>query len=287
MWELPVLLPIGVGADGRSRHVLLVAPWWAEPSEHHLQHVWHWVGTWSPDDRRFTPDHVEPREFDGGGHLTGPSGTVLSDGRSILWTITQDKRSLEAFAASGWAHNAGWPLELGLHPDGQLSVRPLRELDLLRRPELTAGPHDELARGRHLDIELEVAGGEFALEVLRTSDGGEHTVVGVTGREAWIDRSRSSEAPEHREGRRQILRSDSDLIRARVVVDGSMVEFYVDDRVSMTSRAYPISSDATGVRLRLGDESRLERVTIYPLDSAFPSTPAAVDAGPRERMEPE
>ncbi|WP_243077165.1 GH32 C-terminal domain-containing protein [Microbacterium sp. SS28] len=283
MWELPVLLPIGTGADGRDRHVLLVAPWWAGPSEHHLQHVWHWVGIWNAADRRFIPDHAEPREFDGGGHLTGPSGTVLSDGRSILWTIAQDKRSLEEFAASGWAHNAGWPLHLGLHSDGRLSVKPVRELEALRGARLAAGPHGELARGRHLDIELDVAGGGFELEVLRAGDGSECTVVGVAGRDVWIDRSRSSVAAEHREGRRGIVRPDTDAIRARVVVDGSMVEFYVDDRVSLTSRAYPLSPDATGVLLRLEAGSRLERLSIHPLESAYPSAGAAHDDRGRER----
>ena len=116
MWELPVLLPVGSGADGRMRHALFVAPWWAGESEHHIQHVWHWVGVWDSTAGSFTPDHNEPREFDGGGHLTGPSGTVLHDGRSVLWTITQDKRSEADQRTSGWAHNAGIPLELGLTP---------------------------------------------------------------------------------------------------------------------------------------------------------------------------
>ncbi|UYO96545.1 GH32 C-terminal domain-containing protein [Microbacterium sp. M28] len=269
MWELPVLLPVGIGADGRTRHALFVAPWWAGTSEHHLQHVWHWVGVWSAAERRFVPDHAEPREFDGGGHLTGPSGTLLSDGRSILWTIAQDKRSGEEFAATGWAHNAGWPLELGLHSDGGLSVRPVAELRSLREPQLAPAAGDELARGRHLDIELEITGAQFEMEVLRNADGSESTVLGVTGSEVWIDRSRSSHAPEHREGLRGIARPDSATVRARVVVDGSMIEFYVDDRVALTSRAYPVSPDAQGVRVRIGADSRLERCEIHPLHSAY------------------
>jgi sucrose-6-phosphate hydrolase SacC (GH32 family) len=280
MWELPVLLPIGRGADGRLRHALFVAPWWAGDSDHHLQHVWHWIGVWDASKRRFTPDTPTPREFDGGGHLTGPSGTVLDDGRSILWTIAQDKRTLAEFAASGWAHNAGFPLELGLHEDGALSVRPVAELIRLReRPvgrdqSITHGNERadaaaDLLRGRHLDLELEIDGAGFEIEVLRSDDGAETTLLGVDGPDVWIDRSRSSLRAEHTEGRRGIRRPPSPRVRARLLVDGSMIELYVDDRVSLTSRAYPVSADAEGVRIRLADRARLISFTAHELHPAY------------------
>jgi sucrose-6-phosphate hydrolase SacC (GH32 family) len=286
MWELPVLLPVGTGADGRPRHALFVAPWWAGDSEHHLQHVWHWIGVWDAASRRFTPDDPAPREFDGGGHLTGPSGTVLDDGRSILWTIAQDKRSLAEFAASGWAHNAGFPLELGLHDDGRLMVRPVTELRLLR--ERPIGPGNTIAtdgqradaasallRGRHLDLELEVDGAGVVIEVLRSADGSETTLLGVTGTEVWIDRSRSSLRTEHTEGRRSTRRPSSPRVHARLLVDGSMIELYVDDRVSLTSRAYPLSPDADGVRVRLASSTRLISFSAHELHPAY--TPRKAD----------
>lgn len=281
MWELPVLLPVGNGADGRLRHALFVAPWWAGESEHHLQHVWHWIGVWDASARRFTADDSAPREFDGGGHLTGPSGTVLDDGRSILWTIAQDKRSLAEFAVSGWAHNAGFPLELGLHDDGTLAVRPAAEIRLLREHpigldrSITAAPNraddaSALFRGRHLDLELEVDGAGFEIEVLRSPDGSETTRLGVSGTEVWIDRTRSSLRPEHTEARRGIRRPASPKVHARLLVDGSMVELYVDDRVALTSRAYPVSADAGDVRLRLARGARLISCTASELHPAYP-----------------
>ena len=279
MWELPVLLPVGTGTDGLPRHALFIAPWWAGPSEHHLQHVWHWIGVWDAAARRFTPDDTAPREFDGGGHLTGPSGTVLEDGRSILWTIAQDKRSLAEFAASGWAHNAGLPLELGLHADGGLLVRPVAEVRLLRERRIgdhaissamsSADAASALIRGRHLELELELDGTGFEVEVLRAPDGSETTLLGVTGTEVWIDRSRSSRRPEHTEGRRSIRRPESPRVHARLVVDGSMVELYVDDRVSLTSRAYPVSPHADGVRIRLADGARLISCSAHELHPAY------------------
>ncbi|MDQ0576635.1 GH32 C-terminal domain-containing protein [Agromyces albus] len=280
MWELPVLLPVGNGADGTLRHALFVAPWWAGDSEHHLQHVWHWIGVWDAAARRFTPDDPDPREFDGGGHLTGPSGTVLDDGRSILWTIAQDTRSLAEFAATGWAHNAGFPLELGLHDDGTLAVRPVAELRLLRERPIAldrsiidarkrADDASALLHGRHFELELEVDGAGFEIEVLRSADGSETTLLGVSGTEVWIDRSRSSLRPEHTEGRRSIRHPASPTVHARLLVDGSMVELYVDDRVSLTSRAYPVSADARDLRLRLARGARLISCSAYELHPAY------------------
>ncbi|MFH8253114.1 GH32 C-terminal domain-containing protein [Microbacterium sp. B2969] len=276
MWELPVLLPLGLGADGRRRHALFVAPWWADESMHHLQHVWHWIGVWDAATRRFTPDTERPREFDGGGHLTGPSGTVTSDGRSILWTIAQDKRSLAEFEESGWAHNAGLPLEIGLHPDGELRVRPVDEIRALRECLLarwdapSAGPPDLSAvRGNNLELQFEINGTGFVLELLHSRDGTEVTRLGVDRQWAWIDRSRSSLDLSHSEAVRGIHRPDSPHIRARVVIDGSMVEMYIDDRISVTSRAYPTTDDPQCIRLTPAADATLLRFEAYELHAAY------------------
>jgi sucrose-6-phosphate hydrolase SacC (GH32 family) len=268
MWELPVLLPVGRGADGALRHALFVAPWWAGPSEHHLQHVWHWIGTWDPRAAQFRPDHDEPREFDGGGHLTGPSGTVLEDGRSILWTIAQDKRSAADQFASAWAHNAGLPIELGLSASGSLAVRPVAELALLRDEQLVA--EGRTVRGRHLDVEIEAQGG-FELDVLASDDGRERTTLGVARDRVWIDRSRSSLDPEHCESMRGIdLEPEPDVTvtLCRLLVDGSMIELWVDDAVAITSRAYT-ALDGDLVRLRPAPDARILRFDAFRIHSAY------------------
>ncbi|WP_426320522.1 glycoside hydrolase family 32 protein [Microbacterium sp. E-13] len=266
MWELPVLLPIGTAADGTLRHALFVAPWWAEESEHHLQHVWHWIGRWDPLTGRFQPDHAEPREFDGGGHLTGPSGAVLEDGRSILWTIAQDKRTGADQIDSGWAHNAGFPLELGLSASGTLTVRPVAELDLLRSERVIA--RDARLRGRHLDVEL-IIDGEFELDVFASDDGRERTTLGVDRDRIWVDRSHASREPGYCERRRAIARPTSSApARARLLLDGSMIEFWVDDSVMITSRSYSAPS-SDRVRLRPAPDARISRFDAFRIHSAY------------------
>lgn len=58
-------------------------------------------------------------------------------------------------------------------------------------------------------------------------------------------------------------------MHARLLVDGSMVELYVDDRVSLTSRAYPVNADAQLVRVRLARGARLISLSAHELHPAY------------------
>ena len=285
MWELPVFLPIGPGPDGRPRHVLFVAPWWRGESEHHLEYVWHWVGVWDAPSRRFVPDDPAPRHFDHGAHLTGPSGTVLDDGRSILWTIAQDGRSRAEHLEADWAHNAGLPLQLALDAGGMLLVQPVTEVALLRGDQLVGLDHpsnDEAMAavgaigGLHLEIDLVVELGDepLALEVRRSDDGREGTEIGLDPRtsEVWVDRSRSSLDASHRAPRRSgPVRGSLAHATLRVFLDGSMIEAYVNSVASITTRAYPISADATRLALTLPADARVVSLDAYALQPAFPT----------------
>ncbi|MFI6674127.1 LamG-like jellyroll fold domain-containing protein [Kribbella sp. NPDC050470] len=230
MWELPVLLPIGGG-----RHVFLVCPWWQERPVDQVVEVVHWIGRWDPESATFTPDHPEPRRFDLGRHFTGPSGTVLEDGRTILWSIAQDGRTPEAQRAGGWAHNAGLPLELGF-ADQRLAISPIRELESLRTAPLDPGHIGGMtfecevtaeASADPLVVSLTVAG-LLALEL--TIDATRQLVrlrrPGASAYDVW-------RPDEYEEGPAVVPADD---VRLRLFVDHSMVEAYVGDHISITTR---------------------------------------------------
>jgi beta-fructofuranosidase len=99
-------------------------------------------------------------------------------------------------------------------------------------------------------------------------------VLGIDDTDVWIDRSRSSLDRAHVEARRRVIRRPAaESIRARLVIDGSMIELYVDDRVALTSRAYPISADADGVRLHVPAGARLRAFEAHELHSAYRPRP--------------
>ncbi|NYI05170.1 GH32 C-terminal domain-containing protein [Allostreptomyces psammosilenae] len=282
VWELPTFLPIGRDAQGRQRNALLINPAFSSPSEHANKYVWYWVGTWDAEARRWTPDHTEPRLLDYGDHFTGPSGTVDASGRSLLFSITQDRRTEQAHYDAGWAHNAGLPVRLTTRPDGDLGVAPVAEVERLHadgaplvridRPTDLATVNQRLAgvRGDMLHIRLEMSRGSassFGLDVLRSPGDEERTRLfydRASGR-FGVDRTRSGNnssswtdlgvqsGPLRLEGNRLVL---------DVFVDRSMVEAFANGHKSITTRAYPHRTDSLGLRV-WGEGAKVHSMTVW------------------------
>lgn len=242
MWELPVLLPIK-DDQGEQRHVFLVCPWWQEVPPERVVEVVYWVGRWDGEAASFTPDHAEPRRFDCGRHFTGPSGNVLSDGRTILWSITQDGRSQEVQRRGAWAHNAGLPLELSLSRQGDLSIRPIRELAGLRAEllvDLQPGSAPPRAGGMAIEVDLRAwipPAGELRLRLLDPTgellaeiqvDTTSLGVVrpGAAAYDVWRPVTQDSGPVAITDGE----------VRLRAFVDHSMVEVYLNESRSLTTR---------------------------------------------------
>jgi sucrose-6-phosphate hydrolase SacC (GH32 family) len=282
MWELPVFLPLGKG-----KHIFLFSPWWApgHPSAHFLKYVPYWIGTWNAATLSFTPDHAEPRLFDYGEHFTGPSGSVDEHGRSLVLNIAQAKWDAQMAYDSGWWGNAGLPIQLFLHEDGELGLRPIPELETLRTHHLAALESVSLAeantqleglRGKMLEIEVTacIAEGErFGVSVRRSPEGEEETRIGYDARQAqfFIDRNRASlSATVHQQGvQGGLLRLSEGRLRLKVYVDHSMIEAYANDRKSLTSRVFPSREDATGLALWGRSDLLIERVDVWALGSAY------------------
>jgi sucrose-6-phosphate hydrolase SacC (GH32 family) len=199
-WELPVLLPLGQGGDGRQRHVFL---------NDVRGQAYYWIGVFDAASARFVPDSEAPRVFDlGEGHFSGPSGFVdPKTGRTIVFSIAQGERTLQDEHDAGWAHNGGLPVTLTLGKDGDLRLAPIAELAALRRTQLLdlrdAGVADAAAalaavRGDGLEIEMELAParapGKRGLGLRIAPNGIERTdlYVDTARRRLEIDRSRTA-----------------------------------------------------------------------------------------------
>jgi sucrose-6-phosphate hydrolase SacC (GH32 family) len=269
-WELPVLLPVGTGADGRERHVFL----------HDLHgQAYYWTGVFDSASARFTPDSEAPRAFDlGQGHFSGPSGFVdPKTGRTIVFSIAQGERTLQDEWDAGWAHNGGLPITLSLGADGELRIAPIGEVSTLRRQQLADLHGTSVAEaaaalasihGDALEIELELAPsalpGKRGLGVRAAPDAAELTELYVdTARgRLEIDRSRSSAG---RNGGVQggTFALSGEPLRMRVFLDRSMVEAYVNERKSLTSRIYPSRPDADGLALMAEPGDRIVSLKVW------------------------
>lgn len=255
-WELPVLLPVGKGADGRERHVFL--------NDVHGQ-AYYWIGVFDAVSARFTPDSEAPRTFDvGQGHFSGPSGFVdPKTGRSIVFSIAQGERTLQEEWDAGWAHNGGLPITLSLGSDGDLRLAPIGELTSLRGSPLLdlrdisaneAAAALKTVHGDALEVELELApsalAGKRGLSVRVAPGQAERTDLYIdTARGRFeIDRTRTSSARGYGIQGGE-FRLAGEALRLRVFLDRSMIEAYVNERKSLTSRIYPSRRDADGLAL--------------------------------------
>ncbi|MGW3721790.1 GH32 C-terminal domain-containing protein [Streptomyces sp. NPDC005133] len=307
VWELPVLLPLPGPRGGRTgKHVLLICPWWEGFNPNAVKHTYYWIGTFDKRRHRFVPDHEKPREFDFGEHFTGPSGFVTPDGRSVIFSITQDRRTEQQHAQSGWAHNAGMPVSLWLRKDNTLGVEPIAEAATLRGKKLAHIRHTSVKEanrrltgvsGDLLDISavIEPRGAQtITLAVRACADRAEETLLSydTATRRFQIDRSRSSLDPDVRKGiHGGSVELDGEQLRLRVLLDRSMLEAYVNDCNSLTSRLYPTRQDATGLQLTsAGGSAHVVSLDVWHMNGAYdrsvtpgayqPPRPTDVDALP-------
>lgn len=273
-WELPLLLPIGKGKDGRPRHAFLVDV---------KAQAYYWTGVFDSASARFIPDSEAPRVFDlGEGHFSGPSGFVdPRTGRSIVFSIAQGQRTAQQEWDSGWAHNAGLPIALGIGADGDLRLAPIAELASLRQ-ELLLDLRDVTAataaaclagiQGDLLEVELELAPAPGAtapraLVLRKTPDNAERTrlVIDPAHRRFEIDRTHATLDPGARSRGVQggAFDAHGENLRLRVFLDRSMVEAYLNERKSLTSRVYPSRLDATGLALNAAPGDRIVKLRVW------------------------
>ena len=286
-FELPTLLPIGKGADGRERHVFL--------NDIGAQ-CYYWTGVFDADSARFIPDSEAPRVFDlGQGHFSGPSGFVdPKTGRTIVMSIAQGERTAQIDWDAGWAHNAGLPIEMKLGPDGDLRIKPIDELAGLRQAPLvqlrnvsveTARAALAKAGGDVLEVELELqpaagVAGKRGLVVRKAPDGSEQTSLyaDTAGARFEIDRSRTTLDPDMRsygvQGGQFAL--DGEPLRLRVFLDRSMVEAYVNERKSLTSRVFPARLDSLGLDLLAAPGDKVLSLTVWPMNAKEGKAPVPV-----------
>ncbi len=276
VWELPVLLPVGTGRDGNPRWALLVNA--HGPGS--VLDVYYWIGVWNPVVARFHPDQEVPRRFDmGQGHFTGPSGMVdPKTGRSIVFSIAQGERPSEIDYDSGWAHSAGTPIEIRLGDDGDLHVRPIGEIETLRDKQLIALSNVSLLEANKalvgvdedmLDIEVEFAIRAPCGVIVRISpDGSELTPVlfnPAVGRFV-VTRSKSSIDPSQAArlfANGGSVKTQGVGVKLRVLVDRSLIEAYLDEKYSLTTRVYPASNDARHVQLAGDPGAVISRIEVY------------------------
>jgi beta-fructofuranosidase len=252
MWECPDFF----GLDGR--HVLIASIW----EDDNLYYTVAMIGRYQ--DHRLVAD-VEHKLDYGDRHFYAPQSFTDAQGRRIIFGWLHEGRSPEAQRASGWSGAMSLPRVLSLRPDGQVCMLPVPELAALRgahiRHEAISVPAGQLVAlpdvsGDTLELLVELAPahqGFCGISVRRSPDGREQTRIGydATLGQLVVDRTHASLDPtaDRTSHRAPLTCGPQETLRLHLFLDRSVLEVFVNERVSITSRIYPTRADSTSVAL--------------------------------------
>jgi beta-fructofuranosidase len=267
VWECPELLDLG---EASLLHV---------SDDDHVDYV---LGEADLSTPSFEVDSRGRLDY---GDFYAPQSTRLDDGRVLTWGWLPPARDVRAQWDAGWSGTLSAPRELDCE-DGRLVQRPARELADLRARRVHGGPL-EVAAGE--GVALDATGTALELRATATRDPGAVLEVGLLespgGAESttlrWepdgdvvVDRSESSLDPRTDDGYQRVPfdGDDPDRLALHVLVDGSIVEAFVDGREAVTSRVYPTRPDAEGTSLLARDGAvRFRELDAWELAGTFPA----------------
>lgn len=280
IWEMPVFVPLREGV-----WALVVNPIggkvtkYGEPA---TRAIW-WTGTWTGG--AFKPFDRIPRPLDLlPGHLA-PTVGQAADGSWRAIGIVDERRSPLSQLRAGWANAFSFPRLWFLLPDGRtLGQRPAPELMSLRGPALIDTESLELSkepkllskglRAYELEVDLGDAQTAVTIDLLASPDGQEATRLSFDPKgTVRVDRSRASLSADS-EGP-QTLQAPYDstafgqMRTLRLLVDGSVIEVFVNDAAAFALRSYPSLPDSTGLLISRPGTSTTH-LRLWPLQPTDP-----------------
>ncbi len=276
LWECPNFFKLG------EYYVLLVSLF---PN---FQGVYYYVGDY--DGEVFSPK--QQGFIDSGSIFYAPQVRQMGDDRQLLFAWLLEGRSDEAIEAAGWAGVQALPRELSLDDELRLISCPVSEFAVLRQScrmmsqvQLTVdAPIKAPIDGRQLEIWLELTAreGVCGLHVLVSPDGAELTRIGVDfdHHQFFID-TRQSSLSDQVQGSIQSANFPDTFAKnvfLHVFIDGSVIEVWLNDAFSITSRVYPTRKDALEVMLFTeGSEATVKSLKAWTLGHIWPDSKEAED----------
>ncbi|CAM5470639.1 beta-fructofuranosidase OS=Streptomyces griseorubiginosus OX=67304 GN=AQJ54_28750 PE=3 SV=1 [Streptomyces griseorubiginosus] len=203
-----------------------------------------WDG--SPLRTAYLTGRVESGRFvpRGGGRLDHGrdlyAATALQEpGRALLWGWSWEAREQEEADRAGWAGVLTAPRVMDVGPDGTLRVAPAPELELLRAAEpFATNPGVRVPLPGAYDLTV-TARSRTTVSLARSASGAELTVaLDPEAGSVTLDRDGWPRTGGQGPVTLGPARADGGAVTVRLLVDGSLFELFVDDRVSVTERIY-------------------------------------------------
>ncbi|GGN79249.1 glycosyl hydrolase family 32 [Streptomyces albiflavescens] len=158
--------------------------------------------------------------------------------RALMWGWSWEARDPSEAVRAGWAGVLTAPRVVDVHPDGSLRVSPAEELELLRaaEPFVTAPGRTALPEAYDLSV---TARARTTVSLLRSASGQELTVrLDPEAGTVTLDRGGWPRTGDEGAPPIEVRVPPREELRFRILVDGSLYELFVDDRVTVTERVY-------------------------------------------------
>ncbi len=236
------------------------------------------------EDHRFTPEHHGQLSWLGS-MVFGPK-TLLDDRdrRVFMATVGEASGSLD----SEWRNVMTLPWHFSPDEAGLPRIDPISEISSLRYdeisvPDMTLRAGDEL-RVPELDSSCEEVqltlspdgAREYGIKLLCSPDGEEQTVVLFDSAAGWVtidfDRSSRDRSREYVQAvRRQVVPFTARELHLDIFVDRSIIEIFVNSRIVLVQRVYPMRDDSTGFRVFSRDGAlRVRSIRKWEMDATNP-----------------
>ena len=253
-WEMPVFRKMN------GTRVLLVnkVPHEGEPAV-----SLYWTGRF--ENEKFKPDFKHPKRLEIVNRFLSPSVNEDTNGRTIAVGIIPDEIYPEAQLRQGWTHLFSIPRVWSLE-NKTIHQKPLPELKRLREEEMEY-PNIRIKPGESgyvniSDHQLEMQGtfkpencSQLGWIIGQNPDKSERTKIyyDYQRQQFVVDRSQSSINPFF-QGRDEIRTGDFSLgnnesFDFQIYIDGSVVEFFINNRAAFTTRIFPMHPESNGVDL--------------------------------------
>ncbi|ENN73718.1 hypothetical protein HUJ04_009544 [Dendroctonus ponderosae] len=276
MWECPDFFSL------EGKQVLVVNPQGIQSKGEDFQNLFqtgYFVGSWAPGgnfavERGF-------RELDHGHDFYASQTFEAPDGRrlEIGWLGMWESQFPEN--ASGWAGMLSLPRELTLSDQGDLEVRPLREIQSLRTERLEVPQTLHIAPGGGVAILQNISHSEVALDFKLHNSSSNSFAIQLTkesferdgGAQVHVDRNCSRVFLERHYPAYNITRSSRSVavnltgnLSLDIFIDGSSMEVFVNDgQAVMSSRIYPDAELRTFLITAQNGSVAVDRLKVWDL----------------------
>ncbi|GKX63121.1 invertase [Pragia fontium] len=251
MWECPDFFPL------QDKFILMFSPQGIQAEGYQFRNQFqsgYLIGNWTPNNP-FNVEH-DFQELDAGHDFYAPQSFLAADGRRIIFGWMDMWESPMPSKADHWAGSFTLPRELSLGKQGNILIRPIRELTALRQNDIHIPPIQIISQHKTLDcpassIELQVifdlkqsTAERYGLELMASEDGKYATRLYIDNQAARLifDRSQSGKAVT---GYRSVpLNSHADSLHLHIFIDRSSVEIFINHGENcITSRIYPLGEN--------------------------------------------